>query len=408
MIKSFYDSRQLWTYFFILVAIFIVVATVAFSNSLSRELAKEERKKAEVWAEAMNILTVSKTLDPLFEKPSYHELDSILDDTKNTLLSLILKIINDNQSIPVISYIDNDTAEIMQNNISIPDKDTTLFLRKKLEELKAKKPPIVAKIYENETLYVYYDDSVLLKRLMMFPYIQLAIVFAFILLAFLALLSAKKAEQNKVWVGLSKETAHQLGTPISSLIAWVEYLKTKDVDATYLKEMQKDVNRLETIADRFSKIGSNPDMIPLSINDAINASCEYMGTRVSGKVKLNIDLPEESALVQMNESLFSWVIENLTKNAVDAMDGRGRIIYNVINNAKKVYIDVTDTGKGLPKSRYKTIFNPGYTTKTRGWGLGLSLARRIVESYPGGKIYVKSSEVGKGTTFRIELRKYRG
>ena len=408
MIKSFYDSRQLWTYFFILVAIFIVVATVAFSNSLSRELAEEERKKAEVWAEAMNILTVSKTLDPFFETPSYHELDSILDDTKNTLLSLILKIINENQSIPVISYIDNDTAEIMQNNISIPNKDTTLFLRNKLEELKAKKPPIVAKIYENENLNVYYDDSVLLKRLMMFPYIQLTIVFAFILLAFLALLSAKKAEQNKVWVGLSKETAHQLGTPISSLIAWVEYLKTKEVDATYLKEMQKDVNRLETIADRFSKIGSKPDMIPLNINDAIKASCEYMGTRVSGKVKLNIDLPEESALVQMNDSLFSWVIENLTKNAVDAMDGRGQIIYNVINNAKKVYIDVTDTGKGLPKSRYKTIFNPGYTTKTRGWGLGLSLARRIVESYPGGKIYVKSSEVGKGTTFRVELRKYRG
>ena len=408
MIKSFYDSRQLWTYFFILVAIFIVIATVAFSNSLSRELAEEERKKAEIWAEAMNILTVSETLDPFLETPSYDELEVKLDDTKNTLLNLIVKIINENQSIPVISYIDNDTADITQNNFEIPEKDTTLFLKNKLEELKAKKPPIVIKIDDNVNQYLYYDDSVLLKRLMMFPYIQLAIVFAFIILVFLALLSAKKAEQNKVWVGLSKETAHQLGTPISSLIAWVEYLKTKDVDGTYLKEMQKDVNRLETIADRFSKIGSNPNMIPLNINDAVISSCEYMGTRVSGKVKLNTELPEEPTLVLMNDSLFSWVIENLTKNAVDAMEGQGSITYNVINNTKKVYIDVTDTGKGLPKSRYKSIFNPGYTTKTRGWGLGLSLVRRIVESYPGGKIYVKSSEIGKGTTFRVELRKYKG
>ena len=407
MIKSFYDSRQLWTYFFILVAIFIVVATVTFSNSLSSELAEEERKKTELWAEAMRIL-LSETTDPFFDTPSYHELEDKLDDTKNTLLNLITTIINENQAIPVISIIENDSTSINQKNLDIPEKDTVLFLKNKLEALKAKNPPIVIKIDDNVNQYVYNDDSVLLKRLMMFPYIQLAVVFAFIILVFLALLSAKKAEQNKVWVGLSKETAHQLGTPISSLIAWVEYLKTKDVDATYLKEMQKDVNRLETIADRFSKIGSNPDMIPLNINDAIKSSCEYMGTRVSGKVKLNIELPEEPTLVLMNDSLFSWVIENLTKNAVDAMEGMGSITYNVINNTKKVYIDVTDTGKGLPKSKYKAIFNPGYTTKARGWGLGLSLVMRIVESYPGGKIYVKSSEAGKGTTFRVELRKYRG
>ena len=409
MIKSFYDSRQLWTYFFILIAILIVIATVTYSDSLSRKLAEEERKKTELWAEATSLLlTVPESSNPFLEAPSYKELEEKFEDTNATLISLILKIIRDNQSIPVITIIENDSTSISPVNIDINEKDTILFLKNKLEEFKAKKPPIVIKIDENENQYVYNDDSVLLKSLMMFPYIQLAVVFSFIILAFLALLSAKKAEQNKVWVGLSKETAHQLGTPISSLIAWVEYLKTKDVDATYLKEMQKDVNRLETIADRFSKIGSNPEMIPLNINDAIKLSCEYMSTRISGKVKLMTELSEEAPLVLMNDSLFSWVIENLTKNAVDAMEGRGSIIYNVINNTKKVYIDVTDTGKGLPKSKFKAIFNPGYTTKSRGWGLGLSLVKRIIETYPGGKIYVKSSETGKGTTFRIELRKFRG
>jgi len=409
MIKSFYDSRQLWTYFFILVAIFIVVATVTYSNSLSRKLAEEERKKTELWAEATNLLlSLPESSDPFLKAPSYEELEVKFEETNATLINLILNIIGNNQSIPVITIIENDSTNITHMNIDITDKDTIPFLKNKLEEFKAKNPPIVIKIDDNVNQFVYNDDSVLLKSLMMFPYIQLAVVFAFILLSFLALLSAKKAEQNKVWVGLSKETAHQLGTPISSLIAWVEYLKTKDVDGTYLKEMQKDVNRLETIADRFSKIGSNPNMIPLNINDAVISSCEYMGTRVSGKVKLNTELPDEPALVLMNDSLFSWVIENLTKNAVDAMEGQGSITYNVINNTKKVYIDVTDTGKGLSKSRYKSIFNPGYTTKTRGWGLGLSLVRRIVESYPGGKIYVKSSEIGKGTTFRVELRKYKG
>ena len=209
--------------------------------------------------------------------------------------------------------------------------------------------------------------------------------------------STKKAEQNKVWVGLSKETAHQLGTPISSLIAWVEYLRTKDIDPSLLTEMDKDVKRLQTIAERFSKIGSDPDPVPTNIVESIRAALGYMETRISSKVKINTYLPERPILVLMNDSLFAWVIENLTKNAVDAME-----------REKVVLIDLADTGKGIPKSKFKTVFNPGYTTKKRGWGLGLSLVKRIIESFQGGKIFVKSSELGKGTTFRIKLKKYKG
>ncbi len=410
--RSINDSRQWWTYIFILIAVLIVIATVYFSNSLSRQLAEEERKKAELWAESTKILTVPDSLDFSENEayPSYEALENKQMETESTLLNLITKIINGNTSIPVILCDEQDSVND-HRNIKIPEKDAEAFLKNKIEKFKAKNPPIVITIDDNGNevkQYLYYDDSVFLKRLLMFPYIQLSVVFAFIILSFLALLSAKKAEQNKVWVGLSKETAHQLGTPISSLIAWVEYLKTKEVDATYLKEMEKDVKRLETVADRFSKIGSNPEPLPLNINESIKSSYEYMRTRISSKVKLTIEFSEEPSLVLMNDSLFSWVIENITKNAVDAMEGRGSIHYQIENNTKKIYIDITDTGKGIAKSRFKTIFNPGYTTKTRGWGLGLSLVKRIVESYPGGKIYVKNSEIGKGTTFRIELRKYHG
>ena len=410
--RSINDSRQWWTYIFILIAVLIVIATVYFSNSLSRQLAEEERKKAELWAESTKILTVPDSLDLSGNEayPSYEALENKQMETESTLLNLITKIINGNTSIPVILCDEQDSVND-HRNIKIPEKDAEAFLKNKIEKFKAKNPPIVITIDDNGNevkQYLYYDDSVFLKRLLMFPYIQLSVVFAFIILSFLALLSTKKAEQNKVWVGLSKETAHQLGTPISSLIAWVEYLKTKEVDATYLKEMEKDVKRLETVADRFSKIGSNPEPLPLNINESIKSSYEYMRTRISSKVKLTIEFSEEPSLVLMNDSLFSWVIENITKNAVDAMEGRGSIHYQIENNTKKIYIDITDTGKGIAKSRFKTIFNPGYTTKTRGWGLGLSLVKRIVESYPGGKIYVKNSEIGKGTTFRIELRKYHG
>jgi len=388
MNNHIYEFRQWWTAILILIAAGIVITTVIVSNSFSAKLAQDERNRVEIWGEAMHLL--------------------VSDSSYSTeVMNLILQIMTSNNSIPII--VCDENGEVLENkNIEAPEKNSEEFFQKKIAEFKAKNEPIVLQFPDGSPFYIYHDESLVLKQLMMYPYIQLAIVFIFIIVSFFALVNAKKAEQNKVWVGLSKETAHQLGTPISSLMAWIEYLKTKDIDDTYLKEMEKDVKRLETVADRFSKIGSNPaDLIPLNINNSIRSTYEYMSSRISTKIKINVETPDQPALVLMNDSLFSWVIENLTNNAVDAIGGQGNIVYHVENNRKKIYVDVTDTGKGISKSRFKTIFNPGYTTKTRGWGLGLSLVKRIIETYRG-KIYVKNSEIGKGTTFRIELPKYHG
>lgn len=384
--KSIYDSRQRLKLAFIFTAVLIAIASVVVSDMLIKNLAQEERQKIEVWSEATRVMTS--------ENPSLN-------------MNLILKIIQGNNSIPVILCNDRDSV-LSYNNLQIPDEQAEVFMKKKVQELKGKNLPIVIDMEDGTFQYLYYDDSTILKRLLVYPYVQLSVVFVFILLAFLALASTKKAEQNKVWVGLSKETAHQLGTPISSLIAWVEYLRTKKIDSSLLNEMEKDVKRLETIAERFSKIGSNPDPTPVNINNSIVTALEYMSTRISSKVKIHTFLPDHPVLVLMNDSLFAWVIENLTKNAVDAMEGQGEITFQLEEKEKVVRIDIADTGKGIPKSKFKTVFNPGYTTKKRGWGLGLSLVKRIIESYHGGKIFVKGSEVGKGTTFRIELRKYKG
>ncbi|MDD4593003.1 MAG: HAMP domain-containing sensor histidine kinase [Parabacteroides sp.] len=380
--QNIYDSRQRLKYVFIVTAVLIAIISVVVSDILIKDLAKEERQKMEVWADATR-LTAS--------------MDSAVD------MSLVLKIIQGNTTIPVVLCNDKDSI-IADKNVDFPDKDVEAFKKAKVKELKSKNK-IVIDMGDNSFQYVYYDDSIILKRLLIYPYVQLTVVFVFILIAFLALASTKKAEQNKVWVGLSKETAHQLGTPISSLIAWMEYLKTKDIDPSLLEEMGKDINRLGTIAERFSKIGSNPEPLPVDICSAVQSAVGYMQTRISSKVQLITLLPDKPIFVLMNDSLFSWVIENLTKNAVDAMEGHGKIIYQVEEKDKIVRIDVSDSGKGIVKSKFKTVFNPGYTTKKRGWGLGLSLVKRIIESYHNGQIYVKSSELGKGTTFRIELRK---
>ena len=383
--NSIYDARERLKYIFIFAAILIAIVSVVVSDILIKDLAREEREKIEVWAEATRVVTS--------EEPSLN-------------MNLILKIIQGNTTIPVLLCNDRDSV-LTYKNIELPETGADAFLQQKLKEFKNKNVPIAVDMEDGTFQYLYYDDSTNLKRLLVYPYAQLSVMAVFILIAFLALASTKKAEQNKVWVGLSKETAHQLGTPISSLIAWIEYLKTKDVDAYLLGEMDKDVKRLETIAERFSKIGSNPDPVPVNICDSIRSALDYMGTRISSKVHIHLELPEHPVLVLMNGSLFAWVIENLTKNAVDAMEGQGKITYTLEEKGDKVRIDVTDTGRGILKSKFKTVFNPGYTTKKRGWGLGLSLVKRIVESYHGGKIYVRWSEMGKGTTFRIELRKYK-
>ncbi|MDR1644582.1 MAG: HAMP domain-containing histidine kinase [Tannerellaceae bacterium] len=384
--KNIYDSRQQLKYFFIFGAIAIAIASVVVSNTLIKKLAEDEREKIEIWAEAGRV---------------------IVNEDTSLNMSLTLRIIQGNTSIPVFLCDENDQI-IEYRNIDLPEKNVEAFLQKKVMEFKSKNAPITIDIGDGTFQYLYYDDSIILKRLLLYPYAQLSVVFVFILIAFFALDSTKKAEQNKIWVGLSKETAHQLGTPISSLIAWMEYLRTKEVPVSFISEMEKDVKRLETIAERFSKIGSAPDPTPMNMSHLIRLALEYMSTRISSKVKICSSLPEEPVLALMNESLFSWVIENLMKNAVDAMEGQGTITVQMGMKKKLIIIDVSDTGKGIPKSKFDTIFSPGYTTKTRGWGLGLSLVRRIIESYHGGRIFVKSSEIGKGTTFRIELRRYKG
>lgn len=384
--KSIYDSRQRLKLAFIFTAVLIAIASVVVSDLLIKNLAEEERHKMEIWSEATRVMTS--------ENPSLN-------------MNLILKIIQGNTSIPVILCNEQDSV-LSYNNIELPEKRPATFLRDKVKELKSKNRPILIDMEDGTYQYLYYDDSIILKRLLVYPYAQLSVVFIFILLAFLALASTKKAEQNKVWVGLSKETAHQLGTPISSLIAWVEYLRTKEIDPTLLNEMEKDVKRLETIADRFSKIGSNPDPLPVDLTESIRQALGYMQTRISSKVRIHTHLPDHPVPVLMSDALFAWVVENLTKNAVDAMGGQGEITFLLEERGPLVRLDISDTGKGIPKSKFKTVFNPGYTTKARGWGLGLSLVKRIIGSYPGGKIFVQRSEVGKGTTFRIELRKYSG
>ena len=345
--NSIYDSRQRLKYVFIIGAVVIAIASVFVSDLLIKDLAREERQKIEVWAEATRVVTS--------EDPSLN-------------MKLILQIIQGNTSIPVMLCNEQDSV-MNYKNIELPEKNVEEFLYQKAQELKKKNQPIPIDMEDGTFQYLYYDDSINLKRLLIYPYAQLSVMAVFILIAFLALTSTKRAEQNKVWVGLSKETAHQLGTPISSLIAWVEYLKMKEVDPSLLEEMEKDVKRLETIADRFSKIGSQPEPVPLDIRDSIRAALNYMETRISSKVKITVEAPEEPVMVLMNDSLFAWVVENLCKNAVDAMGGQGDIRFHIEEKAKKVYIDVSDTGKGILKSKFKTVFNPGYTTKKRGWHL---------------------------------------
>ncbi len=381
---QFYEKRGLFKYVFIAIAFLIAIISLIVSNSLVKDLANEERKKIQLWAEANKAFAES--------------------DEKNDL-SLILKILSNNTTIPTILCDEHDNV-INYVNINISGKDSLQLLQKKLKSFKNKHDAIVISEKKDEGFeqYIYYDDSYTLKRLQIYPYVQLSVLAIFVIVSFLALISSKKAEQNKVWVGLSKETAHQLGTPISSLMAWVEYFKMKNIDASFVTEMEKDVARLQMITDRFSKIGSVPEPIPSDLNKCLQSSLDYLGKRISKKVALHFE-PKINVQVLLSESLFSWVVENLTKNAVDAMAGQGDIYYNITEKSSTVYLDITDTGKGIPKSKFKTVFNPGYTTKSRGWGLGLSLVKRIIESYHTGKIYVKSSEVGKGTTFRIEMKK---
>lgn len=368
-------------------AIIIAAASLAISHFLVTDLENEEKNRMAVWAEAM------RTLNNADEK---------------TDLNLVLKVINENNTIPVVVLDSQGNAQVFRNvTLSGADFNDSLknaallgknFLRK------GRHIKIMLNRNNNDYIQVCYDESLMLKRLAAYPLVQLGIVLIFVVVAIFALLSSKKAEQNKVWVGLSKETAHQLGTPISSLMAWIEILKETYPDDDLIPEMNKDVKRLQLIADRFSKIGSLPEPVPSSLNEVLDHVIDYMDRRTSKSIKMVKEFPQHDVIVKINASLFEWVIENLSKNAVDAMGGKvGRITLRVEETDKCAVIEVSDTGKGIKRKDLNNVFRPGFTTKERGWGLGLSLAKRIVEEYHNGKIWVKSSEVGKGTTFRIEL-----
>ena len=373
----------------ILAAIFIAVASLLISHSLIRDLAQQERSKMEVWAEAMRTLSEA-------------------DDSAD--LSLVLKVLDENNTIPVVVLgKDGMVTEYRNVKISASNKsDSVKYVNNVAQQMKAAGQVIRIPLANNHNDYieVCYDESLMLRRIAIYPYIQLGVVMLFVVVAIFALLTSKRAEQNKVWVGLSKETAHQLGTPISSLMAWLAILKESYPNDKLLPELDKDVQRLQLVADRFSKIGSIPEPVPASMNEVLDHVVDYMDRRTSKKIQMIADLPDEDIIIKMNASLFEWVIENLCKNAVDAMGGEcGQIVLHLEQLDNKVVVEISDTGKGIKKKNIKNVFRPGFTTKQRGWGLGLSLAKRIVEDYHHGKIFVKSSELGKGTTFRIELKK---
>ena len=373
----------------VLMAIMIAIASLVASHLLTKDLYEEEHKKVEIWAEAMRTLNM---------------------DDENSGMNLVLKVIEDNTTIPVIVLDAHGGVQIFRN-IEVKANNYNDSIQKiavmgnSMKNAGRSIRISIGDSSKNDFIDVCYDDSVMLKRLATYPYVQLGVVLIFVIIAIFALLTSKRAEQNKVWVGLSKETAHQLGTPISSLMAWTEVLKESYPDDDLIPEMDKDVKRLQLIADRFSKIGSLPEPVPSSLNEVMDHVIDYMDRRTSNKVKMVKVFPPEDIIVKFNAYLFVWVIENLCKNAVDAMEGSGKITLFMNDEGERIAIEVSDTGKGIRKKDIANVFRPGFTTKKRGWGLGLSLAKRIVEEYHHGKIWVKSSEVGKGTTFRIELHK---
>lgn len=374
----------------VVAAVLIAVASLVVSHFLIRDLENEERNRMEVWAEAMRTLSMAD---------------------ENTDLNLVLKVINGNNTIPVIVMDPQGRIQTFRN-VPVSAKtaaDSLRHVEMAGRQMKAAGNSIrilMSDSVKDDYIDVVFGESLMLKRLSWYPFVQLGVVLIFVVVAVFALLTSKRAEQNKVWVGLSKETAHQLGTPISSLMAWTEILRETYPDDDLIPELNKDVTRLQLIADRFSKIGSLPEPVPTSLNEVMDHVISYMDRRTSRSIRMVKEFPDRDVIVNLNASLFEWVIENLCKNAVDAMGGQaGVITLHVEATGTKAIIDVTDTGKGIPKKDLRNVFRPGFTTKERGWGLGLSLAKRIVEDYHRGRIWVKNSDLGSGTTFRIELKR---
>lgn len=402
---NIYDRQRYGKFIFLIVSIVAMAVFLIISNNLVKDLAAQERERMDVWARAT---------------------ERLIQADDNTDLEFLLAIIEQNNSIPVL-VADSAFNVAESRNFRLPNAkkgddervpDTLTdsdrkYLSNRLRNAAAGKTLheaslsdehfIKVEIYENTYQYIYYEDSVLLRRLSYYPYVELGVLIILALMIYSALIYSKRAEQNRVWAGLSKETAHQLGTPISSLMAWVEYLEASGTDRDIVGEINKDVKRLSTIAARFSKIGSTPELQPEFINATVADSLDYMKSRVSSKVKFEMNMDADDHPVMLSVPLFEWIMENLTKNAVDAMAGEGTITITTGVDRDRAFIEIKDTGKGIHRKNFKNIFNPGFTTKKRGWGLGLTLVKRIVEEYHKGKIYVKESSPGKGTTFRIEI-----
>ena len=364
----------------IILAAVIVGISIIFTNHLAGAIAKEEQRKMEIWAEATRLLLNDEYSDFIFN------------------------IIEQNENIPVIIVDDRDRY-ISARNFNEPKNNVEQYYKKQIKRLKSTNPSIEIKLDETTSQYIYYGNSNLLTLLEYFPYIQLSIIALFLILVIWALSTDKRAEQNKLWAGLSKETAHQLGTPISSLMAWNEILKTKiGENDIIISEINKDIERLKIITERFSKIGSIPELSEQNMSQLTEQAVNYMLNRTSKKITYSVEDTSTENICRVSTPLFEWVIENLCKNAIDAMEGKeGTIDFELFNQEDVLIIEVTDSGRGIERNKFKSIFEPGYTTKQRGWGLGLSLAKRIIEEYHHGKIFVKSSELGLGTTFRIEL-----
>ena len=386
----------------LLIALLIVGGSFLFTNELARRLAQEEHKRMEIWAEATQRFIVAE---------------------EGTDIDFVSQIIEDNTTIPV--YVTDSAGKFLfSRNVREPKQHVAEFYARRIAVLRETQTPIEVRIADDVVQYIYYDESLLLRQLHYFPYIQFSVIFLFVLIAIFALYTAQQSEQNRVWIGLTKETAHQLGTPLSSLAAWSQLLHEQYPEDALLPEMDKDIERLQRVAERFSKVGSEPELTMTDLIPVVEETLDYMRTRTSAKISYrftcdNIAIGEMATpprvMVMLNKTLFEWVIENLCKNAIDAMSGQSRngqtdgiqgvISVNIEPTDNKVYIDVTDTGKGMDRKQLRKIFSPGYTTKKRGWGLGLSLAKRIVEQYHKGHIFVKQSVPGEGTTFRIGLRK---
>ena len=378
-----YIKKQRWKHILLLSAVLIGVGSLTYTNRLVKQIETTERQKMEIWAEAVRIVSSA-------------DLESEL--------AFPFSVIENNTHIPVI--LTDAAGEIIRyNNLDTLKAENPKYLYKQLQHAREENDSLVIELGPDNYQLLFYRDSILLRRLIFFPYVQLAVIILFILVSYIAFSVSRKAEQNEVWTGLSKETAHQLGTPISSLIAWMELLEHTNLDRSTILEMKKDTSRLEKITDRFSKIGSQPALKKTNLTEILKESLDYIKNRGPKTIDYLLDLPSKPIFVTLNDTLFEWVIENLLKNATDAVEGKGRIILHAADVQNSVIVDVEDSGKGIAKSRFRTIFKPGYTTKKRGWGLGLSLSKRIIETYHNGRIFVFSSDPNDSTIIRIMLKK---